>query len=278
MSYSLKNKVIIVTGGSGGIGSAIVNKLSDSGANVVSVFHNSCPYEQSSENVICVRVDLTRSEEWDRLISFVQKQYVKIDVLINCAGYLEPGDFLSLEESKIKKMIEINFATVVVGIQKTLKIFKKQNVGHIINIGSLGGIVPMPYSSIYCATKFALRGFTFSLAEELKGTGIDVSLVSPGSVITKMLDHEAQDENTAISFVSKPLSPVEVARSVLNVIHKPKIELIVPESQSLGSKLLSFSPFIFSKLYWFLHKIGLARKRNYINRYCNFNLMGGTIE
>ena len=278
MSYSLKNKVIIVAGGSGGIGSAIVNKLSDSGANVVSVFHNSCPYEQSSENVICVRVDLTRSEEWDRLISFVQKQYVKIDVLINCAGYLEPGDFSSLNENEIKKMIEINFASVIIGFHKTLKIFKKQNEGHIINIGSLGGIVPMPYSSVYSATKFALRGFTFSLAEELKGTGINVSLISPGSVVTKMLDHEAQTENTAISFVSKPLSPVEVSRSILKVIQRPKIEQIIPGSQLFGSKLLTFSPFVFSKLYWLLHKIGLARKRNYINRYCNFNLMGGTIE
>ena len=278
MSYSLKNKVMIVTGGSGGIGSAIVNILSDNGAKVVSVFCNHCPFEHLSENIICIRADLTQSREWDRLISFVQKQYGKIDVLTNCSGYLEPGDFLSLQENEIKKMIETNFYSVIIGIHKTLKVFQEQGSGHIINIGSLGGIVPMPYSSVYSATKFALRGFTLSLSEELKRTGIDVSLISPGSVLTKMLDHEAQDENTAISFVSKPLSPVEVARSVLNVIHKPKIELIVPESQSLGSKLLSFSPFIFSKLYWFLHKIGLARKRNYINRYCNFNLMGGTIE
>ena len=198
MSYSLKNKVMIVTGGSGGIGSAIVNILSDNGAKVVSVFCNHCPFKYSSENIIYVRVDLTRTEEWDRLISFVQKQHSKIDVLINCVGYLQLGDFLSLEEDQINKMIEINFTSVTIGIHKTLKIFREQGSGHIINIGSLGGIVPMPYSSVYSAIKFALRGLTFSLVEELKGTGIDVSLVSPGSVITKMLDYEAQNENTAI--------------------------------------------------------------------------------
>ena len=278
MSYSLKNKVMIVTGGSGGIGSAIVNILSDNGAKVVSVFCNHCPFEHSSENVICVRADLARTEEWDKLISFVQKQHSKIDVLINCVGYLQPGDFLSLEEDQINKMIEINFTSVTIGIHKTLKIFREQGSGHIINIGSLGGIVPMPYSSVYSAIKFALRGLTFSLVEELKGTGIDVSLVSPGSVITKMLDYEAQNENTAISFVSKPISPVEVARVVLKVIQKPKIELIIPGSQSFASKLLAFSPSTFSKLYRNLHRIGITRKKTYINRYCNFKLMEDVIK
>ena len=79
----------------------------------------------------------------------------------------------------------------------------------------------MPYSAIYSATKFALRGFTFSLAEELKGTGTKISLITPGSVVTKMLDYEAKCENSAISFVSKPISPAKVADAVLRVIHKP---------------------------------------------------------
>ena len=272
---SLLNKVIIVTGGSGGIGSAIVSKISDCGAEVVSVFCNNCPYEQSGKNVICFSADLTRSEEWERLLSFVKKQYGKIDVLINCAGFLEPGEFSSLGENNIKKIIEINFTSVIIGIHKTLKIFKEQYSGHIINIGSLGGIVPMPYSSIYCATKFALRGFTFSLGKELKGTGIDVSLVSPGSVITKMLDHEALDENTSISFLSKPISPGKVSKAVLKVILKPKIESIIPQSQSVTSKLLSFSPLVFSELYKILHKIGIIRKRRYVNQLCNSNLMEG---
>ena len=65
----------------------------------------------------------------------------------------------------------------------------------------------MPYSAVYSATKFALRGFSFSVAEELKGTGVNVSLITPGSVVTKMLDHEAHSNNSAMSFVSKPISP-----------------------------------------------------------------------
>jgi short-subunit dehydrogenase len=206
------------------------------------------------------------------------KKFEKIDVLINCAGILEPGDFSSVEASQLKKMIDINFTSMLIGIQKTLTIMKKQGFGHIINIGSLGGIVPMPYSAVYSATKFALRGFSFSLAEELKGTGIKISLITPGSVITKMLDYEARADNSAISFVSNPISSNKVAGAVLKVIHEPKLELIIPRSQSIGSKLLVFSPKLFSFLYKILHRIGISGKRKYLNRHSSFSLTKGVVR
>jgi 3-oxoacyl-[acyl-carrier protein] reductase len=255
---SMKNKVVIVTGGSGGIGNAIVNKLTDCYANVISVYNNNYPYEQSNVNIVCVKANLRRSKEWDKLLAFALNKYGKIDVLINCAGVLEPGEFLSLQEDQFRKMIDINFTSVLIGIQKTITPMKNQGFGHIINIGSLGGIVPMPYSAVYSATKFALRGFTFSLTEELKGTGINISLITPGAVITKMLDHEAQDNDAAISFVSNPISPIKVAGAVMKVIHKPNAELIVPRSQSLRSKILVFSPNLFSRIYSLLHRIGIS--------------------
>jgi len=275
---SLKNKVVIITGGSGGIGSAIVNKLSNYRASVVSVYNRNHPDDQSDENTICLKANLTKLEDWDRLLEFTLNKYGKINVLINCAGLLEPGDFLSLQEDQLRKMIDINFTSLLTGVKKTLTIMRKQGLGHIINIGSLGGIVPMPYSAIYSATKFALRGFTFSLAEELKGTGTKISLITPGSVVTKMLDYEAQGDNSAISFVSKPISPIKVADAVLKVIHKPRVELIIPRSQSVPSKLLVFSPKIFSSLYKILHRIGISEKRKYLNRYCSFTLAKGALR
>jgi 3-oxoacyl-[acyl-carrier protein] reductase len=277
-SNSLKNKVVVITGGSGGIGSAIVNKLSNYGASIVSVYNKNHPDEQSDESVLLVKANITKSEDWDRLFAFTFNKYGKIDVLINCAGFLQPGDFLSLQEDQLRKMIDINFTSVLYGIQKTSMIMNKQGFGHIINIGSLGGIVPMPYSAVYSATKFALRGFTFSLYEELKGTGINISLITPGSVVTKMLDYEAQGINSAISFVSKPISPVKVADAVLRVIHKPRVELIIPRSQSIPSKLLVFSPKLFSRLYKLLHRIGLSGKRKYLNSFCNFSLQKGVVR
>jgi len=277
-NHSFKNKVVIVTGGSGGIGNAIVNKLVSYDAKVCAVYHRNITANYYDKNICWFQADITIPEDRDRLLSFTIQKYGKIDVLINCAGYLEPGEFSSLDANQISKMIELNLTSTIILTQKTLAIMKQQRSGHIINIGSLGGIVPMPYSSVYSATKFALRGFSFSLAEELKGTGIQMSLITPGSVITKMLDYEAQANNSAMSFVSKPISPIKVADAVLKVIHKPRVELIIPHSQSLGSKLLVFSPNIFSSLYKIFHRIGISEKRKYLNRNCNFTLMKGVVR
>jgi hypothetical protein len=277
-NHSLKNKVVIVTGSSGGIGSAIVYKLVSYEAKVCAAYHRNITADYYDKNICWIQADITIPEKRDRLLSFSLQKFGKIDVLINCAGYLEPGEFSSLETKQIRRMIELNLTSTIILIQKTLVLMKEQRNGHIINIGSLGGIVPMPYSSVYSATKFALRGFSFSLAEELKGTGIKMSLITPGSVITKMLDYESQADNSAISFLSKPISPHKVADAVLRVIQKPTLEKIIPRSQSFGSKLLVFSPKVFSIAYKLLHRLGLSGKRKYINRYSNFTLMKGVVR
>jgi short-subunit dehydrogenase len=277
-SQLLKDKVVIVTGGSGGIGSAIVKKLASKDAKVCAIYHRNITANYYDKNICWFQVDITKAEDRDKILFFALRKYGRVDVLINCAGILEPGEFSSIDSNQICKMIELNLTSTIILIQKTLAIMKNQKSGHIINIGSLGGIVPMPYSAVYSATKFALRGFSFSIAEELKGMGVNLSLLTPGSVVTKMLDYEAQADNSAISFVSKPISPMKVAEAVLKLINKPTVELIIPRSQSIGSKLLVFSPKVFSIAYKLLHRLGLSGKRKYLNRYCNFTLMKGVVR
>jgi short-subunit dehydrogenase len=272
---TLKDKVIIVTGGSGGIGSSIVEKLACYDASIVSVYHNNFPGDQYLENVNLFKADLTKPEDWDELFLFTKEMFGKFDAIINCAAQLEPGYFLSLTEFQIERMIKTNFVSAITGTHKALKIMTNQGFGHIINIGSIGGIVPMPYSAVYSATKFGLRGFTFSLAEELKGTEVRISLIAPGPVTTKMLDNEASKKETAIAFISKPIIPTLVANAVIKILYKPKVELIIPGQLSSLSKLLSFSPSVFSGLYKFLHKTGIKRKRDYFEHYCNSKLTKG---
>jgi len=274
-NQKLKNKVIVVTGGSGGIGNTIVNKLASYETNVVSVFNQNPPSDPSYSNILWLQADVTNPDNIDKLLTFTLQKFERIDILINSAGILKPGDFSSLDINQLKKMIDVNFTSTLLITQKVLSIMKSQRIGHIINIGSLGGIVPMPYSAVYSATKFALRGFSLSLFEELKGTNVKLSLITPGSVITKMLDYEAEADNSAISFLSEPISPIEVADTVFRVIQKPRIEKIIPYNQSFGSKLLVMSPKLFSVAYRFLHRIGLSGKRKYLNRYCNFSLLRG---
>jgi short-subunit dehydrogenase len=272
---SLKNKVVLVTGASGGIGNAIVNKLESQNAKIFALYNRNFISDHLANNVCWLQADITKAEDRDKILLFALQKYGRIDALINCAGFLEPGEFFSIDVNHLYKMIDVNFTSTLILTQKILEIMKAQSFGHIINIGSLGGIVPMPYSAVYSATKFALRGFTFSLVEELKGTGINISLVTPGSVITKMLDYEALENNFAISFVSNPISPIKVADAVLKVIRKPRIELSVPGSEYIPSKLLVFSPKLFSSMYKFLHRAGISQKRKYLERYNTKELLKG---
>lgn len=269
---SFKNKIILVAGASGGIGSSVASWLSDSDSNVIAVYNKTHPDLQINSNISLIKADLTKADEWDRVLHFAFQKYGKLDVLINCTGVLIPGDFLNHTEEQITEMININFCSVIIGTQKTLQLMKRQGFGHIINIGSIGGIIPMPYSTVYSAAKFALRGFTHSLVQELKDSKIFVSLVSPGPVNTQMLEEEADHYKTSIAFLNKALKPEKVADSIIKIINKPKTETIIPSRLSFPSRAVFLFPELFSKAYIVIEKIGIWRKRFYMKKQFDLSL------
>lgn len=266
LNDSLKNKTILVAGASGGIGRTVISRFFDPESNVITVYNKTHPDFQADSNISLIKADLTKADEWDRVLHFTSQKYGKLDVLINCPGVLIPGDFLTQTEEQITEMININLSSTIIGTQKTLQLMKEQGFGHIINIGSIGGIIPMPYSTVYSATKFALRGFTHSLAQELKDSNVSVSLVSPGPVNTQMLKQEADHHKTSIAFLNKALKPEQVAESIIQIINQPKTEVIIPSSLSFPSRAVFFFPELFSKAYVLIEKIGIWRKKLYIKK------------
>ena len=272
LNDSFKNKTILVAGASGGIGRTVVSRFSDPGSNVIAVYNKTHPDFQANSNISIIKADLTKADEWDRVLHFTSQKYGKLDVLINCTGVLIPGDFINQTEEQITEMININLSSVLIGAQKALKLMRRQKSGHIINIGSIGGIIPMPYSAVYSATKFALRGFTHSLAKELKNSKILISLVSPGPVNTKMLQHESDHYKTSIAFLNKALKPEQVTDSILKIVNKPKTEVIIPSTLSFPSRVFFTSPESFSTAYKLIDKIGKWRKRSYIKKQFDLSL------
>lgn len=263
-TQSLKNKIIIVTGGSGGIGNAIVNRLARNESLVVSVYNKNLPGDTVSDKVFWIKADLTQSDKWDRLISFTISKFGRIDVLINNCGFLEPGEFSSLEELQFRKMIDLNLTSVLIGTHKTLSIMKNQKSGHIINIGSLGGIIPMPYSAVYSATKFALRGFSLSIAQEYKGTNIKISLLTSDSVVGKMLDKESENSRPTISFYNNPLIPELIATEIAKMIDKPKVEKIIKGNNKIPAIVLGSFPNLFQFVYPFIEKMSDKKRKKYM--------------
>ncbi len=207
--------------------------------------------------------DLCRIHDWLRLVDFVQRRYRHLDGLINCLGMFNPKDLVHLTSDEIDSEIKANFVSVVLGVQAALPVMREQRGGVIVSIGSLGGIVPMPGSPIYCATKHAVRGFSLSMNEEYRGSGVSLGLLSLGPVSTKMLDLEASSDRSIITFVNKPLHPDKVAQAVVSLLLRPRPELIVPPVTGALCLLSDLSPHLFTLCYRMLRGVGELRLHAY---------------
>jgi short-subunit dehydrogenase len=267
---SVQDKVIIVAGATGGIGSATAERLARKGATVVIAgrsknlldnLHNEIRSWNPNCASFCADLNLYRS--WSELIGFAQQRFGKLDGLVHCIGNLSPKDLADMNEEEISYQLSSNFTSVVFAAKAVLQPMLRSKTGHIIVVGSIGGIVPMPHLSLYSATKHAVRGFCFSLHEELKSSGINVSVVSPGPVRTKMLDQEALCDAADISFIGNPLSPHDVAENVLRLLLHPRREVIVPRMIGTLSILSNFIPALFSPLYRHLRPLGYRRRLAY---------------
>ncbi len=265
---NLTGNTVIVTGCTGGVGKAVCKLLAARGAIIIGISRkNDDLLEEELKKVnpenSFLPVDLSIYNLCEKAIKIIHNRYQKIDILINCAGSIIPGQFEKLNAEEIDSIIKNNLYSVVYSVKAILPYMFQQHSGKIIVIGSLGGIIPIPYEAIYSSVKFAVRGFSLSLAEELKETGVKLSLISPGSIKTKMLDIEAMDEESAISFVQKPMKADKIAWEVLSVICKPKTEIILPKSSALTSLIVNQFSLLFSLLYPILDWVGKRRQRKY---------------
>jgi len=271
MKTDLINKVVVIAGGSGGIGSETAKMFHQYGAKVIIISRN--PTKQNlnkkmqNDNIFYLAYDLQKAESWQKALEQILGKFKRIDILINCLGILIPGSFEKLNQTAALQMIDTNISSIIISTKKVLAIMNKQESGIIINIGSLGGIVPMPYEAVYCATKFALRGFTLSLAEELRGSNIDICLISPGPVKTNLLDTEAKDDYSTIAFISDPIEPNKVAKVIVKASRKPKREIFLTGSLSFGSKVIGAFPGIFKLLFPIINVLGSKKLMNYKKEY-----------
>ena len=270
---SMHNKVIVIAGGSGGVGSSVCKKLLSLNAKVIGISRTEKVRlksfaENNNKEYNWILSDLTSKSGWKDSLNQIKNKFGKIDVLINCVGILIPGKVEYLKYEQIEQIISVNFTSFAFASKAVIPLMKERGYGHIINLGSLGGIVPMPYESIYCATKFALRGFTLSLKKELAGTGIRVTLISPGPVLTRMLGTESSDQNSTTAFVNHPLQPDLVSEKIIKTILHPKAELVLPPGLKTFSLLINLFPQLFNLIFPVLNFIGKKRREKLL-RYFN---------
>ncbi|WP_131537908.1 SDR family oxidoreductase [Pedobacter nototheniae] len=184
-------KVWFVTGASKGLGLILVKKLLENGNQVAATSRNLNDLTEAvgtNDDFLPLSVDLTSEESVEKTIGQTISKYGKIDVVVNNAGYGLLGALEELSDEESRENFNVNVFGSLNVIRKALPQLRKQQSGHIFNISSIGGFSGnYPGFGIYCATKFAVAGFSESLAAEVKPFGIKVTVVEPGYFRTNFL-------------------------------------------------------------------------------------------
>lgn len=205
-------KVWFITGASKGLGLSLAKRLLSEGEKVVATSRNLEELENAvgnHENFLPLVLNLTDEKNVGEGIEKAIKHFGKIDVVVNNAGYGLTGALEELSDEEARKNFDINVFGSLNVIRKVLPYLREQKSGHIFNVASIGGFTgDFPGFSIYCATKFAVHGFSESLGAEVKDFGINVTVVSPGYFRTNFL------ESSSLNVPKNPIQEYQKVREV----------------------------------------------------------------
>ena len=228
----LRDKVVIVTGASSGIGYATVLALSKAGAKVAAGARRIDKLEslknevQENDGEILIKnLDVTKKEECDSFINLVTKTWNRIDILINNAGIMPLSFFKNLKISEWEEMIDVNLKGVLFCTAAVVPHMITKKTGHIVNISSVAGRIIFPAGSVYCATKHAITAFSEGLRQELSQRyNIKVTCIEPGVVSTE-LPNTITDKSLE-SFVEsvkkmESLKAEDIANAIIYSIESP---------------------------------------------------------
>lgn len=232
MSEGIKNKVVVITGASSGLGEASARRLAAQGAIVVLAARRSDrivslakELTDAGHKAIAVTTDVADREQVKALVKKAVEEFGRIDVMLNNAGLMPLAPLERLKVDEWDRMIDVNIKGVLYGIAAALPHMKAQKSGHIINVSSVYGHVVDHGAAVYCATKFAVRALSEGLRKEVKPYNIRTTVISPGAVSTELTDHisEADVREGVKDFVGKiAVGPDTFARAVAFAINEPE--------------------------------------------------------
>ena len=225
---NIANKVVLITGASSGIGEATARHLARKGARVVLGARRTDRLEKLVAEITAEggtaefrALDVTQREDVEAFAAYALGRFGRIDVIVNNAGVMPLSPLEALKVDEWNQMIDVNIRGVLHGIAAMLPIMKRQGVGQIINLSSIGGHQVWPTCAVYSATKYAVIAISDGLRQE--NTDIRVTVISPG-VTTSELAHTISHESTAkfIDDFRKVAIPAEaIARAIGFAIEQP---------------------------------------------------------
>jgi NAD(P)-dependent dehydrogenase (short-subunit alcohol dehydrogenase family) len=229
--YDFTGKVMVVTGGAGGIGAAFCRVAAARGARLVIA---DLAGERARELAgrlpahggahLAVAADLTDTGQIQAMLDQVGDELGRIDVLVNNAGMTSSERFASRSVASIEQEIVLNTLSPLYLTRLAVPLLRQSADARVLTTISLAGIFPQAETPIYCASKFGLRGAMLSIALDLRSQGIRVSSVLPGATDTRMLRQEAIDGGNSLQFQDPPQTPQHVARVMVSLLDRPRLE------------------------------------------------------
>lgn len=225
-------KTVVVTGASAGIGESCARKFIAEGARVVLAARSAQSLEHLADELgrdfaYPVPTDIADIDSCASLLEKTKARFGRIDVLVNNAGFNSRGPLKEIPVEDMLQILHVNLRGPLVLTRLVLSDMLAQGSGSIVNVASLAGRMPLEDEATYSATKFALRVFSFALADELEGSGVHVSVVSPGPVDTGFIMDSI--DNTPDIVFSQPMSTAdEIADLVLQSASDGERERVKP--------------------------------------------------
>ncbi len=261
-----KDKTVIITGGSDGVGAAAARKFADAGANLMLVARGKRNLESIADElrdktrVEIFAMDVSDPEACVDLFKKTEFEYGRVDILVNNAGFHQRGPAESIDARDLGKIIDVNLKAPIMLSRIALPYLRDSGGGAIINVGSLAGRTPVPNSATYSASKSGLRAFTYSMFEELRDSGIKIAVVSPGPIDTGFIMSDV-DQVSDLTFSQAISTADDVAQAILDLCGNNRREKSLPAISGLLTTLTYLIPWLARVVQPFLERKGARVKR-----------------
>ena len=241
---------VIVTGASSGIGRQLALQFAGRGSCVIAAARRETLLDElasdpvGNHRITPLVVDLTIANDRRRLVEFCRGQWGGLDVLVNNAGITAMGEFATAQPERLREIFEVNFFAVAELIRDFIPLLEQGRQPIIVNVSSVLAHRAVPLKSEYCASKFAIHGFSDAIRGELAERGIDVLLASPSTTDSQLFDAAIED-GTGIDWKQRgSMAPLTVAQKIVRATERGKHEVIL----SAGGKLLVWLDRLFPTL------------------------------
>lgn len=224
----LKDKIMVITGASSGIGMATARRLDRAGVKFVLNARSADKLESLASELssaVGVTGDMIDPQTPQKILDKAFSEFGRVDILFNNAGVMHIGTIDEVDIETLCRMVRLNFESVVRMSYLVLRHMKKQGSGFLINSSSLAGLKSFPEIGPYCGTKFAVEAFTEALRMELAGTGVKVTAIEPGRTRTELFSHWPEEKKF------KPenglIEADDIARCIEFILAQPQ-EVLIP--------------------------------------------------